>query len=102
MGGDPSRRNQNFYCIYHRDKGHTFEQCMVLKDHLEQLMRAGYLKELFYRHKKPGCRAGYTTLGKPSFTPFRSDRSYSCSFNGYPSDQEESNTDSGSSGKLFG
>ena len=25
MGGDPSRRNQNLYCIYHKDKGHTTE-----------------------------------------------------------------------------
>ena len=25
MGGDPSRRNQNLYCTYHRDKGHTTE-----------------------------------------------------------------------------
>ena len=23
MGGDPSRRNQNLYCTYHKDKGHT-------------------------------------------------------------------------------
>ena len=23
MGGDPSTRNQNLYCTYHRDKGHT-------------------------------------------------------------------------------
>ncbi|XP_075633965.1 uncharacterized protein LOC142606514 [Castanea sativa] len=23
MAGDPSRRNQNLYCSYHRDKGHT-------------------------------------------------------------------------------
>ena len=45
MGGDPSRRNQNLYCIYHRDKGHTTEQCRVLKDHLGQLVRAGHLKE---------------------------------------------------------
>ena len=33
------------YCTYHRDKGHTTEQCKVLKDHLEQLVKAGYLKE---------------------------------------------------------
>ncbi|XP_050248859.1 uncharacterized protein LOC126696117 [Quercus robur] len=26
MGGDPSRRNQNLYCTYHRDKGHIIEQ----------------------------------------------------------------------------
>ncbi|XP_075662898.1 uncharacterized protein LOC142632354 [Castanea sativa] len=43
--GDPSRRNQNLYCTYHKDKGHTTEQCMVLKDHLEQLVKAGCLKE---------------------------------------------------------
>ena len=45
MGGDLSRRNQNLYCTYHRDKGHTTEQCKVLKDHLEQLVKVGYLKE---------------------------------------------------------
>ncbi|XP_030970542.1 uncharacterized protein LOC115990915 [Quercus lobata] len=27
MGGDPSRKNQNLYCTYHRDKGHTTKQC---------------------------------------------------------------------------
>ena len=45
VGGDPSRRNQNLYCTYHRDKGHTTEQCPVLKDHLGQLVKAGYLKK---------------------------------------------------------
>ena len=44
MGGDPSRWNQNLYCTYHRDKGHTTEQCRVLKDYLGQLVKAGYLK----------------------------------------------------------
>ncbi|XP_050248757.1 uncharacterized protein LOC126696010 [Quercus robur] len=45
MGGDPSRRNQNLYCTYHRDKGHTTEQCWVLKDHIGQLVKARHLKE---------------------------------------------------------
>lgn len=45
MGGDHLRRNQNLYCNYHREKGYNTEQCRVLKDHLEQLVRAGYLKE---------------------------------------------------------
>ncbi|XP_050268382.1 uncharacterized protein LOC126712895 [Quercus robur] len=44
-GGDPSQRNQNLYCTYHKDKRHTTEQCRVLKDHLRQLVKAGYLKE---------------------------------------------------------
>ena len=45
MGGDPTRRNQNLYWNYHRGKGYTTEQCKVLKDHLEQLVRDGHLKE---------------------------------------------------------
>ena len=45
IGGDPSRQNQSLYCTYHKDKGHTTEQCRVLKDHLRQLMKARCLKE---------------------------------------------------------
>ena len=45
MGGNPSRRNQNLYCTYHRDKGHMTEQCRMLKDHLGQLVKAEDLKE---------------------------------------------------------
>ena len=34
-------------CIAHTTgiRGHTTEQCRVLKDHLGQLVKAGYLKE---------------------------------------------------------
>ena len=45
MGGEPLRRNRSLYCSYHRDKGHTTEQCRVLKDHLEHLVKAGYFKK---------------------------------------------------------
>ena len=45
MGSDLSWRNQNLYYTYHRDKGHTIEQCQVLKDQLGQLVKARYLKE---------------------------------------------------------
>ena len=45
MGGDPTKRNQNLYCNYHRDKGHTTEQCRMLKDHFEQLVRARHLNK---------------------------------------------------------
>ena len=59
MGGDPSRRNQNLYCTYHQDKGHTTEQCQVLKDHLGQLVKVGYLKEFVLEpgNRGPGLRA---------------------------------------------
>lgn len=45
MGKDPARRNQSLYYTYHREIAHTTEQCRVLKDHLEQLVKAGHLKE---------------------------------------------------------
>ena len=45
MVRDPSRRNQSLYCAYHRDRGHTTEQCRVLKYHLGQLVKVGHLKD---------------------------------------------------------
>ncbi|XP_030930617.1 uncharacterized protein LOC115956350 [Quercus lobata] len=45
MGRDPPKRNQSLYCTYHREKGHNTKQCRVLKDHLEQLVKARHLKE---------------------------------------------------------
>ena len=35
MAGDPVNRNQNLYCQYHQDHGHTTEDCRNLWDHLE-------------------------------------------------------------------
>ena len=60
MGGDPSRKNQNLYCTYHKDKGHTTKQCRVLKDHLEQLVKVGHLKEFVVEsgNRGPGPKIG--------------------------------------------
>ena len=38
MTGEPKRRNQNLYCYYHQDHGHTTEDCKNLWDHLQQLI----------------------------------------------------------------
>ena len=54
MGGHPTRRNYNLYCVYHRDKGHTTKQCRTFKDHLKQLVKARHLKE-FMVGKKGGA-----------------------------------------------
>ena len=43
MGGDSSKRNQNLYCHYHQDKGHTTEDCRTLRDYLSQLVKVGKL-----------------------------------------------------------
>ncbi|XP_050248545.1 uncharacterized protein LOC126695771 [Quercus robur] len=65
MGGDPSRRNQSFYCTYHKDKDHTTEQCQMLKDHLGQLVKTGYLKELMVDSGNRGTDQGVQQRGNP-------------------------------------
>ena len=38
MMGNPEKRNRNLYYQYHRDHGHTIEDCRSLWDHLDQLV----------------------------------------------------------------
>lgn len=33
------------FCSYHQDRGHKTEDCQILKDHLGQLEKTGYLNE---------------------------------------------------------
>ena len=68
MRGDLSRKNQNLYCTYHRDKGHTTEQCQVLKDHLGQLVKAGNLKEFMVDSGNRGTGQSAQQRGN-SFSP---------------------------------
>ena len=44
MARDPTKRNQNLYCHYHQEQGHTTEDCRALWDHLDQLVRKGKTK----------------------------------------------------------
>ena len=48
MARDPSKRNQNLYCHYHQDHGHTTEDCRNLWNHLDQLVREGKLCHLIH------------------------------------------------------
>ena len=54
MMGNPEKRNQNLYCQYHRDHGHTTEDCRSLWDHLDQLVREGKLKQLLHHSSSLG------------------------------------------------
>ena len=51
------------YCTYHRDRGHTTEQCRVLKDHLEQLVKMGYLKEFVTNPRNQEAGQGARSWG---------------------------------------
>ena len=60
MGGDPSKRNQSFYCHYHQEKGHTTEDCRTLRDHLDQLVKAGKLSQFLHQ---PIGQFGHSGVG---------------------------------------
>ena len=54
LWGDRSIRNQNKYCRCHKDVGHTTEECIMLKDEIEKLIRDGYLQDyVCNRRTKP-------------------------------------------------
>ena len=68
MMGNPEKRNRNLYCQYHRDHGHTTEDCRSLWDHLDQLVREGKLKQLLHHSSGLG---GQTTSRFERETPSR-------------------------------
>ena len=56
MVGNPEKRkrNRNLYCQYHRDHGHTTEDCRSLWDHLDQFVREDKLKQLLHHSSELG------------------------------------------------
>ena len=68
MVGNPKKRNRNLYCQYHRDHGHTIEDCRSLWDHLDQLIREGKLKQLLHHSSGLG---GQTNSRSERETPSR-------------------------------
>ena len=57
------------YCTYYKDKGHTTKQCRVLKDHLEKLVKVGYLKEFVVDPKNQEAGQGTRPHGNPFPAP---------------------------------
>ena len=54
MARDLAKRNQNLYCHYHQEQGHTTEDCRNLWDHLDQLVGKGKLKLLLHHSNGQG------------------------------------------------
>ena len=44
-GTDPSTRDRNRRCAFHKDHGHTTETCRVFQFLVERLIKAGHLKQ---------------------------------------------------------
>ena len=66
--GNPKKRNRNLYCQYHRDHGHTTEDCRSLWDHLDKLVQEGKLKQLLHHFSGLG---GQTNSRSERETPSR-------------------------------
>ncbi|XP_028068900.1 uncharacterized protein LOC114271483 [Camellia sinensis] len=52
MLGDPIRRNQKLKCTYHQDRGHMTQNCRALKQHLEDLVAVGHLRDYIDQDKE--------------------------------------------------
>ncbi|XP_028074816.1 uncharacterized protein LOC114277159 [Camellia sinensis] len=63
MLGDQARHNQNLRCTYHQDRGHITQNCRALKQHLEDLVTAGHLRDYIDQDKE------VTELGNPPLEP---------------------------------
>ena len=69
MAGDPTKRNQNLYCHYHQEQGHTTEDCRNLWDHLDQLIREGKLKSLLHHFSGQGNQTNSNSKKNATFGP---------------------------------
>ncbi|RVX15934.1 hypothetical protein CK203_005788 [Vitis vinifera] len=45
LGTDPSKRDHSKKCVFHKEHGHTTEECRCLHYLVERLIRAGHLKQ---------------------------------------------------------
>ena len=74
MAGDPKKRNQNLYCQYHQEPGHTTQDCRNLKNHLDQLVREGKLNHLLHHSSGRQGQANIETRKDTLFRLWRKSR----------------------------
>ena len=49
LRSNPTKRSKDLYCHFHRDHGHTTEDCYALKEQIEVLIRQGKLRKFVRR-----------------------------------------------------
>ena len=69
MAGDPTKCNQNLYCHYHQEQGHTTEDCRNLWDHLDQLVGESKLKSLLHHSSGQGNQTNSNSRKNATFGP---------------------------------
>ncbi|XP_020235004.1 uncharacterized protein LOC109814899 [Cajanus cajan] len=61
-GHSPNNTDRTKHCRYHRNHGHTTEECRTLRDRIEELVQAGHLGQ--YIQRQQGHRGGYNGQGR--------------------------------------
>ena len=69
MARDLAKRNQNLYCHYHQEQGHTTEDCRNLWDHLDRLVGEGKLKLLLHHSNGQGNQTNSNSKKNATFGP---------------------------------
>ena len=69
MARDPIKRNQNPYCQYHQELGHTTKDYKNLRNHLDQLVREGKLRHLLHHSSGQQGQANPESQGDNSLRP---------------------------------
>ena len=62
---DPTKSDRNKKCVYHKEHGHTTEQCKSLHYLVEKLIKGGHLKQ--YVHS--GVKSGKTSQNPATASP---------------------------------
>ena len=62
---DPAKRDHNRKCAYHKEHGHTTEQCRSLHYLVEKLIKTGHLKQYI----RLRARSGESSRNQVSTTP---------------------------------
>ena len=61
---DPTKRDHSKKCAYHKEHGHTIEQCRSLHYLVKRLIKAGHLKQYI----RSEARGGETSQSRTSET----------------------------------
>ncbi|KAL0381132.1 UNVERIFIED_CONTAM: hypothetical protein Sangu_0177500 [Sesamum angustifolium] len=71
MKDNPKRLKSDKYCRFHRDRGHTTEECLHLKNEIEKLIQRGHLRQYVNREQsRQPQETASTQHTRPPHSPF--------------------------------
>ena len=53
LKGDPAQRDQTWYCEYHKEHGHTTDECQYLLYLVEDIVRVDLLSQYVKKSERP-------------------------------------------------